>query len=311
MLALRSLGLRLGLGLSLALATGGLVTGCTPPAKTATAKKSPEKKKKQNRPKDPWLDGVLASAEVTVKSDDGKSVKCAWDAGKKRHLCPGQKSWVYVGPQVLKVGDKQEYCVWQHPADGAKVTTTLKGIASQPLELKHAFAGASAGVREAAPVEVVLRIDGEERAKVQRLREPGFSKVRLEPAKDGKPGDLQIQVSASHVGVAHFCWQLKKLGGDKPAVATAPDGTAAEGTATTPDVKAASASVTDAKATDAKATDAKATDKKAADAKATDVKATATPTPAQGKVRRGLKGPLGVPTTPAVPRKPLQKPAGG
>lgn len=242
---LRSFVLRATLGLSLALGAGGLVTsGCTPP-KPDQPKQTKKQKKapKKSLPKNPWLDGVLEQAEVTVTSADGKKqVTCKWNDAKKRHLCPDQEPWVYVGPQALKVDGKDAYCVWQHPAKDAVVTTKLKGLAKEPLELRHAFTGLSAGVKEAAPVDIVLRVDGEERVKTQRVRKAGFDTVRVEPAAEGKPGDLEIRVSASHTGVAHFCWQLGKAAAAKPAVAAVPVSPATgDKPAPTPEVKAASA----------------------------------------------------------------------
>ncbi len=302
-----SLALRLSLGLSLTLAGGALLaSGCTPPSSKPAPKKS-EKAPPKDLPKDPWLEGVVAKAEVSVTGKDGKTVACKWNASKKRHLCPNQESWVYVGPQVLKVGGKDEVCVWQHPVEGGVVTTKLKGIATQPLELRHAFAGAAAGVKEAAPVQITLRIDGQERAKTQRVRKPGFDKVRLEPAASGKPGDLEIQVSASHAGVAHFCWQLARLPNPKP-VAALPNGLVpgepSKAASATPDVKAASA-----KPADDKAGAAKETPKEEPKAAGTAESSSEEPRAAKPRLRSRLNGrlPNGAVLKPAVPLKALRK----
>lgn len=306
-LALSSLALRVGLGLSLAVGAGGLLAGGCKPSDNKAAAATPQKKKAKNLPKNPWLEEVVSKAEVVVTDSQGKRVTCAWNASKKRHLCPGQKSWVYVGPQVLKVSNKDEVCVWQHPVDGGVVSTTLKGIATQPLELRHAFAGPSAGVQEAAPVDILVRIDGEERAKTQRSRKAGFDRVRLEPASEGKPGDLELQVSASHTGVAHFCWQLARLDAAKPeATAALPAGASPPGATTaTPDVKAASATAPEGKQPEAAAGEGQPAAKAATSedaAKANAASATPNkPTP----VRRSIL-PQNRELKPRVPLKPLR-----
>lgn len=224
MAPLRSFPLRLTLGLSLALAGGSLVvTGCSKPKQSEPAKDAKAKPKAKApakpKPKNPWLDDVIKDAEVTITYQGGEPIACEWDASKKRHLCPDQEQWAYVGPEVRRVGPKDEYCVWQHPVEDGFVTTKLAGLAKRPLELRHAFVGRSHTVQEAAPVDVVVRVDGEERVKAQRLRTPGFDKLRVEPAEEGKPGDVEIVVSASHVGVAHFCWQLEALAANTAAAA--------------------------------------------------------------------------------------------
>lgn len=290
MARLRSLALRLTLGLTLALAGGSLVlAGCSKPKPAETKKDEKKKQKKKQKkkprkptPKNPWLDEVLAQAEVTVTYTGGKPIHCKWDAKKKKHLCPDQERWVYVGPEVRRVGKQDAYCVWQHPVNDGVVTTKLKGIAKQPLELRHAFAGRSYTVTQAAPVDIVVRVDGKERVKAQRLREPGFAALRVEAAEAGKPGDLELEVSTKHDGVAHFCWQLEKLPDGAPAAA--------------PEVKAASAAPT--KSAEAKASDGKASDAKASGAKADEggkVEAAATPSTAEKRPVRKINGRLRLP----------------
>ena len=187
--------------------------------------------------------------------------------------------------------------------DGGVVTTKLKGVATQPLELRHAFAGGSAGVKEAAPVDIVLRVDGEEKAKTQRVRKAGFDSVRLEPAAAGKPGDLELQVRASHTGVAHFCWQLARADAAKKPVAALPNGVVpgAPNKSATPDVKAASAA--------APADKAAADEKQEAKPAAAD-KASVESKSERGKGIRATKLPNGKTLTtlkPVVPLKPLRK----
>lgn len=216
MLRLRSLSLACSLGLALAFTGGSLfISGCSKSkqseAKKEEKRKSAPKRRAPTKPKptNPWLDEVIAKAEVTVTYEGGEPIDCEWSDEQKRHLCPDQERWVYVGPEVRRVDRADAYCVWQHPVAEGVVTTRLKGLASQPLELRHAFAGRSYTVQEAAPVDVVVRVDGEERTKAQRLRKPGFEAIRIEKAAEGKPGDVEIEVSTSHPGVAHFCWQLE------------------------------------------------------------------------------------------------------
>lgn len=301
---LRSLSLRVTLGLSLALAGGLVVTGCSKPKQTEAQKKAEKKKARKTPPKpkptNPWLDEVIKGAEVTVTYAGGEPIKCEWSDAKKRHLCPKQERWVYVGPEVWRVGKKDEYCVWQHPVADGVVTTKLKGLATQPLELRHAFAGRSYTVQEAAPVDVVVRVDGEERAKAQRLRKPGFDRLRVERAKEGKPGDVEIEVSASHTGVAHFCWQLERLPEGAPTAADAP----------APEVKAASAAAPTAAAAkaEAKADESAAEgDESAASSKAGAMSAESTKARPKLKTEQRLRLPEGTKVRRAVPLKDLRR----
>lgn len=265
----RSLSLAFTLGLSLAVAGASLVaSGCSKkPSEDTAQEDSATKADKPARPKvagrkgdaplnrrppkarpsNPWLDEVLADAEVTVTYHGGEPIPCSWNEARKRHVCPDQEPWVYVGPEVRRVGNHDEYCVWQHPVADGVVTTKMRGLATQRIALRHAFAGRSATVQEAAPVDIVVRVDGEERVKTQRLRKPGFETITLEPVARGKGGNVEIEVSASHPGVAHFCWQIEEL-----KTETATTATANEEKPTAPAAQADQADQADKDAKDAK-----------------------------------------------------------
>lgn len=197
-----------------------VASACNPPApkKPGAAAKRLDKKKKgkkpqkprKPRPKDAWLDGALAKATVVVEKD-GKTEPCKWNASKKRHTCPGQNDWVWVGGHVNKAPGGEVYCAWNHPVDKGVVKTTLPGVAKEKIEFRHLIPGRAATLKHLDPIDVTLKVDGKEVAKLKRERKPGFAGKTLEPVKKGK-GDLEIAVSAKRVGAAHYCWQIKRMG---------------------------------------------------------------------------------------------------
>lgn len=149
----------------------------------------------------------VALARVHVEKADGTVIKCAWNDGRNRHLCPGLPSWMYVGADTKVIGGRSEACTWSHPITGGKVVIRWDGMPLPPkLELAHGLSDQAAGNPSGAPVTLTLRADGAQIARSVRTNARGMRKERVS-VPDGATS-LELEVTTPDDGARHYCWQL-------------------------------------------------------------------------------------------------------
>ncbi|MFU8806891.1 MAG: hypothetical protein ACNA8W_23995, partial [Bradymonadaceae bacterium] len=64
----------------------------------------------------------IASARVVLRDEDGAITPCA-PYRNGRFQC-GEARWRYVGPRTVRIGGKDEDCIWAHPIDKATIVIT-------------------------------------------------------------------------------------------------------------------------------------------------------------------------------------------
>lgn len=153
----------------------------------------------------------LAEADVWVETADGQRIECAYRASAARHVCPGLPSWMYVGPQRVRVAGNDETCIWTHPISGGRVVTRFSGVPlPKAWELSGALSDQAAGLATGATVTLALRVAAHDVLRLERQHDKGFATARARPrAAAPESADVEVIVSTSDDRMRHFCWRLR------------------------------------------------------------------------------------------------------
>ena len=160
------------------------------------------------------LDARIASAEVSVIEANGKETRCQYRASAQRHICPGLPEWMYVGVYEVVADGNKHYCIWNHPTTGGRVLTRFRQVElPRAFSISHALSDRAASMAVGAPVELRLRVDGQELAHVNHANRRGWltdvvSLAALPPNKTTKLGDIEVEVQTTQDGMRHFCWSI-------------------------------------------------------------------------------------------------------
>jgi hypothetical protein len=146
----------------------------------------------------------LSDAQVELGGDEPE----ACEASQGGFRCP-RGPWNYVAPEWHEFDFLARRCLWAHP------------VGPQPLEvhysqvpLRHGLRGGfgligqAAEVRQAAPVELAVDVDGSQAATLELSPgDPGWHAFELDLA-DLTPGshDIAFRVSTPNPSQRHFCF---------------------------------------------------------------------------------------------------------
>lgn len=158
----------------------------------------------------------IEAASVTVRTADGGTVACSWNAGRRRHVCAGLPEWMYVGDVQLTVGGSRQSCIWSHPiTDGEVIVTWPARVVGPALQLSLALSDAAADNPTGAAVVAQLTVnakDGDGDTKNTALQvkgRRGFVTKRI-PVRD--PADahsVRLVLTTPHDGQRHTCFRLQ------------------------------------------------------------------------------------------------------
>jgi|GEM_PF-2589789 len=123
--------------------------------------------------------------------------------------CPGEAEWLYAAPRTLRIGGKNEECVWAHPTTGGAVVFTLPApeapAAGQDLVLELSGGMADDAVT-GTPGGATVTIQATQGSKkIGRLLVPnkvGWHRLELS-LEPGAPVDLSITTPRD--GRRHHC----------------------------------------------------------------------------------------------------------
>jgi hypothetical protein len=156
------------------------------------------------------LDSLLPRASVSV-STGSKVTHCRYDPKKRRHLCPGEPEWIWVGAYSMSSGGQSKSCLWAHPpANGGTLAITFPQVTLQgALEVQHALTDGA--VRNGgSPVDVRVLVGGREVGRSRRTNAVTFAR-RAFGTQAGEIADITLEVSARHDGARHHCLTARLL----------------------------------------------------------------------------------------------------
>lgn len=127
----------------------------------------------------------------------------------KRFECDARVPWLFIGSVVLEgLENEPHHCIWQHPQGVDPVTLTFADV---PLGSELRFQGGiyyeHERMRQGAPIDVSISIDGQERAQFRHVDGDGFRSIRVPTgaAADSR-GTVSIAVRSSEPRARSFCW---------------------------------------------------------------------------------------------------------
>ncbi len=136
---------------------------------------------------------------------------------KDRFHC-GPQPWLFVGETVLEDLDLQpRRCVWQHPASGEPVRTTLRNV---PLGERIVLHAGLYYVHErpltGGTVEVEVELDGESIGTMVHRDGDGWKRLEVSTETrargDRARGDVTIEVRADQPDMRTLCWAASTRG---------------------------------------------------------------------------------------------------
>jgi hypothetical protein len=144
----------------------------------------------------------LERARVRVERGDSSVVACPWDAGRRRHVCPGLGPWMTVGDETMQIAGRKTDCIWSHPISGGRLVIDYGDLdLAGGLTFEAALSDVAADNPQGAPVTFTVRVDDVARTlTVHRAR--GFARLAL-PAT--APGRVVVEVATGHDGQRHVC----------------------------------------------------------------------------------------------------------
>ncbi|PID38890.1 MAG: hypothetical protein CSA65_01450 [Proteobacteria bacterium] len=125
-----------------------------------------------------------------------------------RHQC-SKSSWNHVGPSSQRVGDALRRCIWAHPVDRGLVRVTFPGQTLGSAIMGHHGLTDSA-VRSftgGAAVTLKLLIDGKVVLTRKRPNTRAWASWRYDTRRmRGKKADIGFEISTTHAGGRHYCF---------------------------------------------------------------------------------------------------------
>lgn len=133
----------------------------------------------------------------------------------KRFECDGRAPWLFMADVVLEGLDNEpHHCIWQHAQGDEPVTLTFPTV---PIGRELWFYGGlyyeHERMREGAPIDVSIAIDGQERARFQHVDGEGFRGIRIATHELGKSqAEVSVTVRSSNPRARSFCWTAQTRG---------------------------------------------------------------------------------------------------
>jgi hypothetical protein len=128
-----------------------------------------------------------------------------------RHVCDAARPWLWVGATVQEdLAMLPRRCVWQHPPGGAdRVRATFRDVPlGDHLVLYAGLWWEHERTMDGGPVDVVVRLDGEEIGRLHHVDGDGWKRleVAIPEARHGGRGAIAIEVSAPNPHLRSLCW---------------------------------------------------------------------------------------------------------
>jgi len=134
----------------------------------------------------------------------------------KRFECDARAaSPLFMADVVLEGLDNEpHHCIWQHAQGDEPVTLSFPAV---PLGRELWFYGGlyyeHERMREGAPIDVSIAIDGQERAQFRHLDGEGFRGIQIATQDLGKsPASVSVAVRSSNPQARSFCWTAQTRG---------------------------------------------------------------------------------------------------
>lgn len=163
------------------------------------------------------LGAQIALARVHVEKPDGSLVKCTFDDGRDRHICPGLSSWMYVGVESVMVGGDPSRCIWSHPITDGKVVVRYDDVSlGDELRFTHALSDTAASNARGAPVTAELFVDGKSLGKSVRTSATGWQKKTFRVPSPGRAA-VTLEITTKNDGARHYCWKLSSSASERGA----------------------------------------------------------------------------------------------
>jgi|GEM_PF-2892986 len=128
----------------------------------------------------------------------------------EKWVCP-IRDWNYLGKRSVQIGKKWQHAIWMHPLKNWTTSSTFKDVPmGKRLVGEYALADKAAELKDGAPVDFVIKINGVEKARLKTKRTYGWHNFEIDTSKiDGKREDVTFEVTAKKDGLRHFCFMAR------------------------------------------------------------------------------------------------------
>jgi hypothetical protein len=128
----------------------------------------------------------------------------------ERHVCDPSRPWLWVGATVEEdLAMRPRRCVWQHPSGPEPVRATFRDVPlGDSLVLYAGLWWEHERTMDGGPVDVVVRLEGEEIGRLHHIDGDGWKRVDVaipEARRRGR-GTIAIDVSAPNPHFRTLCW---------------------------------------------------------------------------------------------------------
>lgn len=133
---------------------------------------------------------------------------------RRRFECDPRSPALFIAPVVLEGLDNEpRYCIWQHPQGEEPVSLSFRDVPlGDELRLYAGLYYEHERMREGAPIEVSVAIDGRERAHFTHRDGEGFQRWTVPTAgSEAATGEVTLSVRTSDSRGRSFCWAGETL----------------------------------------------------------------------------------------------------
>jgi hypothetical protein len=160
-----------------------------------------------------------------VRVENGVDHPCVWQASGRptggglgagpitpaeRWQCDFQRNWLWVGATVEEdLTLRARRCVWQHPSGNEPIRVSYPNVPlGQRLVLYGDIYYEHERERTHGPLDVVVRVDGEEVGRMRHFDGDGFKRMEASTAMSDRRerGTVSIEVTAPDPNLRTFCW---------------------------------------------------------------------------------------------------------
>ncbi len=137
----------------------------------------------------------------------------------ERHVCDPQRPWLWVGNTVLDDLElRPRYCIWQHPAGPSPIRASFPDVPlGEQLVLYGDIYYEHERNLEHGPIDVVVRVDGEEIGRMIHRDGDGWKRMvaSTRTRSGAERGVVTIEVSAENPHLRSFCWAATTRGAER------------------------------------------------------------------------------------------------